>query len=342
MIRSRSPRSGFVGLALVAALAVVAGCGADDSSDSSGAPGSSSSATASQSERSAPATPEAQPVLPVTLVDDAGREVTVTSVDRIIPVNGDLAEVVFALGLGAQVAATDLSATYPPEADAKPEIGYQRALQAEPILAQAPTVVLADELAGPPETLDQLRSAGVPVVVVRRDRTLAGPPAKVRAVGRALGVPGRAEALATQVEDEIEAARPSGDRPDGRPRVMALYLRGDSVQLVFGRGSGVDALIDAAGGVDVGTELGIQDSRPITAEAMINARPDAIIVTTTGLESVGGVDGLGEIASLARTPAGRNRRVLAYEDQYLYGFGPRTGQLLGELARELEATQATT
>ena len=75
---------------------------------------------------------------------------------------------------------------------------------------------------------------------------------------------------------------------------------------------------------------------------MIRARPDALIVTTTGLESVGGIDKLLAFAALARTPVGRNRRVYAYEDQYLYGFGPRTGQLLGELARELEATQATT
>ena len=69
--------------------------------------------------------PEAAPALPVTVTDATGQQVTVTSIDRIIPVNGDLAEVVFALGLGDQVAATDLSATFPPEADAKPEIGYE-------------------------------------------------------------------------------------------------------------------------------------------------------------------------------------------------------------------------
>ena len=75
---------------------------------------------------------------------------------RIIPVNGDLAEVVYALGLGDQVVATDISATYPPAAAATPKIGYQRTLVAETILSYEPTVVLADDLAGPPEVLDQL------------------------------------------------------------------------------------------------------------------------------------------------------------------------------------------
>jgi iron complex transport system substrate-binding protein len=315
-------------LALVAAGAA---CGAD-TDDPPGPAAATSPDTVG-----AAAAGETQPVLPVTIVDDSGRDVTVRSVDRIIPVNGDLAEVVFALGLGDQVVATDLSATFPPEADARPEIGYQRALQPEPILAFAPSVVLADELAGPPEVLDQLRGAGVAVVIVERDRTVDGPPAKVRAVGRALGVPARADSLATRIAGEMAQATAAASAGEPGARVLALYLRGTNVQLAFGKGSGIDALIQAAGGIDVGTELGIAESRPVTAESVIAARPDVVLVTTTGLESVGGVDGLLGIAAIARTPAGQHRRVLAYEDQYLYGFGPRTGQLLADLTRELTA-----
>ena len=87
---------------------------------------------------------------------------TITSVERIIPVDGDLAEIVFALGLGDHVVADDLSATYPPAADAKPQIGYQRALYAEPIAAFEPTVVLATDLARPVEVIDQLRALQIP------------------------------------------------------------------------------------------------------------------------------------------------------------------------------------
>ena len=104
---------------------------------------------------------------------------------------------------------------------------------------------------------------------------------------------------------------------------------------MFGRGSGVDALIAAAGGVDVGTELGIEDSRQITAEAIVNARPDAIVVTTTGLESVGGVDGLLEIASASPGPRpAATGGCWPTRTSICYGFGPRTGQLLTELVRE--------
>lgn len=236
---------------------------------------------------------------------DDGADAGPAASARIIPVNGDLAEVVYALGLGDQVVATDISATYPPAADATPKIGYQRTLVAETILSFEPTVVLADDLAGPPEVLDQLRDAGVEVVDIDRQTTLDAPAAKIRAVAAALGVDERGEELVATLETELaEASEQAAEAvaASGRPTVLALYLRGENVQLAFGAGSGIDAVIDAAGGKDLGTEMGVVDN--------------------AGLVAIPGID---------QTPAARHRRVIALEDQYLYGLGPRTGQLVGEL-----------
>lgn len=125
-------------------------------------------------------------------------------VRRIVPVNGDLAEVVWALGLGSQVVATDISATFPPEADHSPKVGYQRALVAETVLAFEPTIVLADDNAGPPAALEQLEGTGVTVTRIPRSHTLDEPVAKVRAVAEALGVDGAA--LAERVQASIDDA----------------------------------------------------------------------------------------------------------------------------------------
>ena len=130
----------------------------------------------------------AAPVLPVTVLDHVGNEVTIAAVDRIIPLDGTVAEVVFALGLGANVVATDLSATYPPEADALPEIGYQRSLTAESIARFAPTVLLATEIAG----RDDLRRLGYPLVIVPNEASPEGPAAKIRASLRRLVFPSAA------------------------------------------------------------------------------------------------------------------------------------------------------
>ena len=106
------------------------------------------------------------PVLPVTMTDTAGNEVTITDVSRIIPLNGDFAEILCALGLEANIAAVDISATYPESLRQKPSIGYQLTIGAEGILQFAPTLVLANEFVQPQEVLGQLRDAGVPVVVI--------------------------------------------------------------------------------------------------------------------------------------------------------------------------------
>jgi iron complex transport system substrate-binding protein len=98
--------------------------------------------------------------------------------------------------------------------------------------------------------------------------------------------------------------------------------------------------VEAAGGVDVSAELGLTASAPADPEALIAAAPDVLLVTTSGLESVAGVDGLLALdqGALARTLAGQQRRVVAFDDQYLLGFGPRTGALLIELVAALHPT----
>ena len=278
-------------------------------------------------------TPELEPVLPVTITDAVGNTITITSVERIIPLDGSVAEVVFALDLGANVVATDRSATWPPEASELPQIGYQRSLLAEPIAGFTPTVLIGTEIAGPEKTLDDLRRLGYPVVIVPSKATMQGPAQKIRAVAEALGVPNRGEELATQMEKTI-VSNTQVFEEDIRPVVAALYIRGTGTQLVLGRNSATHWLINAAGGKNVADILDIDQYKTITAESLLRAEPDILLVPSAGLESVGGVDGLLEVGGISQTPAGINRAVLAYDDQLLLGNGPRTGDLLKQLAAD--------
>jgi iron complex transport system substrate-binding protein len=270
-------------------------------------------------------------------VDERGVSVEVASTDRIIPLDGDVAEIVFALGLGDRVVATDLSATYPPEADALPQIGYQRALNAEPILEFDPTLVIGTDLAGPPEVIEELERVGVPVAIVPSPDDATGPATKIRAIAELLGVADRGEQLAASVEGEIAAVSPlSPPSSQARLRVAMLYLRGQNTRLIFGRGTSIGWLIEATGSVNVASELGIDDTADITAEALISAAPDVLLVTTDGLESVGGIDGLLAMPSVAATPAAMRRAVLAYDAQLMLGNGPRTGEFLAALVADLD------
>jgi iron complex transport system substrate-binding protein len=279
---------------------------------------------------------EASPVLPARVADKDGKTVVVRDVSRIVPLNGDLAETVFTLGLTRNVVGVDTSATYPERAVARlPKIGYQRTLSAEGILSLRPTVVVGSPTAGPPAVIEQLKTAGVPVVIVPEYKGLNAGARKLRIVGKALGVPNRGERLARQVESQIRIARREVGSTSAKPRVAFLYLRGTQVQMIGGKGSGADAMIAAAGGRDVGAEAGVEGFKPFSAEALIAARPDVLLLLTAGLQSVGGVDGLLRLPGVAQSPAGQARRIVHFDDLLLLGLGPRTGKALRLLIRGL-------
>jgi iron complex transport system substrate-binding protein len=337
MIRWRL-RTALLLLAAAGIAAASVACGGDDDDEATPVPATPTPAAtmAASPSPTAPAVQaEAKPVLPAKVKDKDGQEVTVSDVSRIVVLNGDLTEVVYALGLGENVVGVDTSATYPPEAKEKPKIGYQRSLNAEGILSLQPTVIIGSELAGPPPVIEQIRGAGVPVVLFKTVSSLDDVTRKINDVATALGVPNRGKLLADETKREIDEALALAAKAKSKPRVAFLYLRGSTTQVMAGKGSGGDVLITAAGGIDAGAEAGIVGSKPLTPEALISAAPDVILVTTAGLQSVGGVDGLLQIPGVAQTPAGQQRRVVDFDDQYLIGFGPRAGKALKELIQAL-------
>jgi len=143
-------------------------------------------------------------------------------------------------------------------------------------------------------------------------------------------VSARGEQLADEAAAEIEAVSATVPDDADPPRIAFLYMRGQAgVYLIAGPGSGADEMIEAAGGTDAGTAIGLdRPFTPITSEALTEAAPDVILMTTTGLDSVGGIDGLVEIPGIAQTPAGRDRRIVTVEDGLLYSFGGRTARAL--------------
>lgn len=255
---------------------------------------------------------------------------------RIVPLTGDVAEIVWALGLGDQVVGVDTSALYPAEAAAKqPKIGYQRQLSAEGILSLKPTIAIGTAEAGPPEVIEQLKQAGVRVETVSVPSTVDDVPARIRAVAKALGVAAQGEALASTTAAEITVAKKT---PTGSgPRVAFLYVRGLQTAMLSGTGTRAATMLSATGFVDAGATSGVQGYKNITPEALAAAKPDVLVLLDAGLQSVGGIDGLLKLPGVAQTPAGANRRIVSLEDSYLLNLGPRTGSALRDLIAKVTA-----
>ncbi|WP_188114144.1 heme/hemin ABC transporter substrate-binding protein [Streptomyces apricus] len=316
--------------ALLAVL-VVAGCGSHEE-----APGRPAAKAGAVADRVEPLTDVPEPRLPVTVRSADGREVTVEDAGRIVPLSGALSEIVFTLGLGDRVVARDITATFA-QAGKLPVVTRNHDVSAESVLSLKPDLVLAEATTGPAEAMGQIRDAGVPVLVVAPARGLDDVGPRIGAVARALGVPAAGKELTRRSEQRLDAVRADVPKDTGKPRVAFLYLRGSaSVYLIGGKGSGATSLLEAAGAVDAGAESGLKkDFTAITTEALAQAAPDAILVMSKGLESVGGVDGLVKIPGVAQTPAGMDRRVVSVEDGVLLNYGPRTDAVLKSVVGQL-------
>lgn len=296
-----------------------------------------------------PVDDETTPDLPVTVTDSEGREVEVSSADRILPIDisGTIASTVFALGLGDQVVGRDSSTGFDGTEDLPVVTKTGHTLNPEAILELQPTVVLTDTTIGPKEVRQQLRDAGIAVVVISSDRRLDTTDELVTEIASALGVPSRGAALIERLDADVaaelaEIAEVVPAAAEDRARMLFLYVRGSAnVYYIFGKDSGADSLIDAVGGVDVAAEIGWEGMKPMTAEALVAAQPDVLVMMTEGLESVGGIDGLIErVPAIAETPAGQNRRVIDMADTEILSFGPRSADVIGALARALYAPES--
>ncbi|QES50383.1 ABC transporter substrate-binding protein [Streptomyces venezuelae] len=333
---TRFPRLAVAFAALALAVTGCAGNAAD--------PGPSARPAAAP-DRVEPLAPVPVPALPATVPSADGRQVTITSADRIVPLTGSLSEIVYSLGLGPKVVARDITTTFE-QAAQLPVVTRAHDVSAESVLSLRPTLVIAETTTGPAEAVQQIRDAGIPLLVVAPAKSLDDVPQRIGAVAQALGVPQAGEQLRQRTADRIATARKEipaeagaggGAGASKKPRVAFLYLRGTaSVYMLGGAQSGAASLLEAAGAVDAGKESGLdKDFTPITSEALAAAAPDAILVMAKGLESVGGVDGLVKIPGVAQTPAGMDRRVVTVDDGILLNYGPRTDQVLSALIAQL-------
>ncbi|WP_424568955.1 heme/hemin ABC transporter substrate-binding protein [Streptomyces sp. CH-036] len=335
----RRPARGRAAAALTAAVAfalVLTGCGGG----SDAAPKSASAKSSADADRVEPLAGAPAPKLPMTVDSADGKKVTIDSTDRIVPLTGSLSEIVFTLGFGKQVVARDITATFE-QAEKLPVVTRAHDVSAESVLSLKPTIVLADTTTGPSEAIDQIRDAGIPLLVVEPAKGLSDVGRRIDTVAEALGVPSAGTELKERTEKRIADVQKSiPDHTDGKkPRVAFLYLRGSaSVYLLGGAESGASSLLEAAGAVDAGKESGLdKDFTAITSEALAKAAPDAILLMTKGFESVGGMDGLVKIPGIAETPAGMDRRVVTVDDGVLLNYGPRTDRVLTEIVEQLYA-----
>lgn len=255
---------------------------------------------------------------------------------RVLSLGGSVTEIVFALGEDHHLVGRDTTSTWPPAALDLPDAGYLRALSPEGVLSLAPDLVLAEEGAGPPETIAVLTAADIDLVTVPDGTDAAAVAAKIVAVGQALGVGDRAQALAAEVAAGIGAAAAAARAARGTAppkRVVFLLSAAGGRIVAAGDDTGAAAMIALAGGENALT--GFSGYKPVGDEALAAARPDAVLMMDRGgAQDIAAAD-LFALPALADSPAARAGALIRIDGLKLLGFGPRTAEAVAELAARL-------
>ena len=252
---------------------------------------------------------------------------------RIVSVGSAITEIIYALGAQELLVGVDTTSLYPEAARSLPQVGYMRALSAEGVLSLRPTTVIATTAAGPKEVVDQLRSAGVEVIVLPDHYDYDSVVLKIEEVGRLTGRSERAAALIAEGRSEMKRLTERLANLPARPRVLFLLSMGGGAPQAAGQGTAADGIIKLAGGTNAAQ--GYTGYRPLTPESVIASRADYVLVTNQTVTALGGIEAIRNQPALSQTPAGRQGRILAFDTLLLLGFGPRTPRAAVELAAAL-------
>lgn len=266
---------------------------------------------------------------PVTIQDAEGKPFVVKDTSRVVTLGGPVTEIVYALGAGRQVIATDVSSYYPAAVNRLPKIGYQRQLTAEGIISLKPSLVVATTEAGPPTTIAQLKAAGVPVLILPVEYSPEGTQAKISALGKIFAREEKATQLNTLLSRDIAKAEALKSAFKTKPRVMFIYARGPQGAQIGGKNTAAHAMIELAGAQNAFGS--VEGYKPLTPEAAVQANPDIILMMEKGLESVGGIEGALKLPGIAQTKAAKNRAIVSLDDLYLLGFATRLGRATYDL-----------
>ena len=267
----------------------------------------------------------AQPIYSCNQADDSSR-VTIAG--------GSLTEIVYLLEQENKLVAVDITSNFPEEAKQLPSIGYVRALSAEGVLSLSPSLILGEDDTGPPTVMEQLSRVGIQIEIIPEENSTDGIIKKVKCVAEILGVDKNTEdkTLAILNADAKELKLLTEMNKKESPKVMFILSMESGSPTVGGRDTSADGLIKMTGAVNVMDSF--EGWKPVSTEAIIQAKPDFILISERGLNSFGSIEKLGQHPSLVFTPAAKNNNIIAMDGMAMLGFGPRTISSAKDIAQK--------
>lgn len=254
---------------------------------------------------------------------------------RIISLGSTATEIVFALDLGKEVVARDYGSTFPKSVNDLPSLGQGHKIKAEEVLKHNPThIVVWDKRGSNTGVIEKLKKTSIKIIELGVKDSVKQAEENIATVASAFAKEKEAEKLLAKVKSDLQKLEEYKLAKKNKPRAIFIYARGIGTLFLAGQGSSAQTLLELAGAEPA--VKGFNGFKPINAETIIEADPEAIMLFHSGLESLGGIEKLAAVPGLKLTKALRQKgKVVAIDDRAL-NFGPRIGLFAMELAQKLQ------
>lgn len=285
-----------------------------------GLTGCSKAETASKPAEEAPAS-----AFPVTVTDDAGREVTIEaapeSIVSLAPAN---TEIVYALGLLDKLTGVTTYDDYPAEVADITKVGDFVTPNLEAITAAEPDLILATT-GVQADVITQLEGTGATVIAID-PQTLEALYTSIETVGKATGTADTAAEIVDGMKADIDTIAKAVSAEE--PTECFIEIAQDPL-FTAGKGTLLDDLITAAGGTNIVAETGYVG---YSLEQLVTDDPAAYLAT---LGSMSDPADLSKRAGYDKLSAVKNQRVYVLEDNLVSRPGPRVVAGVAQIAAAL-------
>ncbi|MBM4763255.1 ABC transporter substrate-binding protein [Bacillus sp. B15-48] len=314
-------------LALLFAIGLLVGCGGNAGEEANETP-----TNETEQNEEGQSTEQAEQDFPVTIIDALENEVVIESKPkRIVTLIPSITEIVFGIGLGDEVVGVSDNDTYPEEVAEKEKVGGME-FNVEKIISLEPNLVLAHASnANSAEIgLQQIRDAGITVLIVNDAQNFDDVYDSIIMVGTATGEKKKAEILVEELKTKINEIKTKAQEVAEEDRKTVLVEVSPAPELyTVGANTFMNEIIEIINAENIITEDGWPK---IDSEAVIERNPD-VIITTHGfytenpVENVVNRDGWQDITAV------KNEQVFDVDSDRVTRPGPRIAQGVEELAK---------
>lgn len=277
---------------------------------------------------------ENQAAFPVKIKDAAGNEITIKQAPkRIVSLIPSNTEIAYDLNLGKEVVGVSYFDNYPADVSKKEKVGDAQKVNTEKIIGLKPDLVLAHEssLNSSGDSLEQLKNAGITVVVINDAETFDAVYQSIEMIGKATGKTKEADDTIAKMKETIAAVKEKAKTiPSNKQKKVYVEVSPSPDIYTAGKGTFIDEILHDIGAKNAAADL--KGWAKISEEAAVKLNPDTI-VTTYGyyikdpVKQVSGRKGWENVSAV------KKKEIVDVNSDQVTRPGPRLAEGVEELAK---------